>query len=73
MLSHQVLTSQESSAGPWSASFLNSALSPSYIREVLCVCVCVCGLVMSDSGTPWTVAHQAPLSVGFSREEYWSG
>ena len=24
-------------------------------------------------GTPWTVAHQAPLSVGFSRQEYWSG
>ena len=23
--------------------------------------------------TPWTVACQAPLSVGFSREEYWSG
>ena len=23
--------------------------------------------------TPWTVAHQAPLSVGFSRQEYWSG
>ena len=23
--------------------------------------------------TPWTVAHQAPLSVKFSREEYWSG
>ena len=23
--------------------------------------------------TPWTVAYQAPLSVGFSREEYWSG
>ena len=22
--------------------------------------------------TPWTVAHQAPLSVGFPREEYWS-
>ena len=22
---------------------------------------------------PWTVAHQAPLSMGFSREEYWSG
>ena len=21
--------------------------------------------------TPWTVAHQAPLSVGFSRQEYW--
>ena len=23
--------------------------------------------------TPWTVAHQAPLYVGFSRQEYWSG
>ena len=23
--------------------------------------------------TPWTVAHQAPLSVKFSRQEYWSG
>ena len=23
--------------------------------------------------TPWTVAHQAPLSVGFCRQEYWSG
>ena len=23
--------------------------------------------------SPWTVAHQAPLSVGFSRQEYWSG
>ena len=24
-------------------------------------------------GTPWTVAHQAPLSMGFSRQEFWSG
>ena len=23
--------------------------------------------------TPWTVAHQAPLSMEFSRQEYWSG
>ena len=23
--------------------------------------------------TPWTVARQAPVSVGFSRQEYWSG
>ena len=29
---------------------------------------------MSDSYvTPWTVAHQAPLSMGFPRQEYWSG
>ena len=23
--------------------------------------------------TPWTVAHKAPLPVGFPRQEYWSG
>ena len=23
--------------------------------------------------TPWTLTHQAPLSMGFSRQEYWSG
>ena len=23
--------------------------------------------------TPWTVAYQAPLSIEFSRQEYWSG
>ena len=23
--------------------------------------------------TPWTVTHQAPLYMGFSRQEYWSG
>ena len=29
---------------------------------------------MSDSfETPWTVARQAPLSMGFSRQEYWRG
>ena len=28
---------------------------------------------MSDSATPWSVACQAPLSVEFSKPEYWSG
>ena len=28
---------------------------------------------MSNSATPWTAAHQAPLSMGFSRQEYRSG
>ena len=28
---------------------------------------------MSNSAAPWTVAHQAPLSMGFPRQEYWSG
>ena len=33
------------------------------------VCVCSIG---SESATLWTVAHQASLSMGFSRQEYWS-
>ena len=29
---------------------------------------------MSDSfATPWTAARQAPLSMGYPRQEYWSG
>ena len=34
--------------------------------------MCVCSVV-SDSATPWTVACQAPLSVGLPSQEYWSG
>ena len=33
---------------------------------------CVCR-VLSDSLIPWTVACQAPLSIGICRQEYWSG
>jgi len=36
----------------------------------------VCAQLLSRirlSATPWTVAQQAPLSVEFSRQEYWSG
>ena len=29
--------------------------------------------MLNFSATPWTVAHQAPLSMGFPRQEYWSG
>ena len=43
----------------------------------LCVCVCVCVLSRFSHVwllvTPWTVAHQAALSMGFSKQEYWSG
>ena len=37
---------------------------------------CVCAQLFSRVSlfvTPWTVAHQTPLSMGFSRQEYWSG
>ena len=33
---------------------------------------CCCS-VMSNSATPRTVAHQSPLPIEFSRQEYWSG
>ena len=55
----------------------------------MCVCVCVCVCMHTHMHThththtvskscqsicdPWTVAHQAPLSMGFPRQEYWSG
>ena len=43
--------------------------------KTVCVCVCVCisHSVMSDSAILWTVACQAPLPMGFSRQEYGSG
>ena len=37
------------------------------------VYVCVSHLAVSNSVNPWTVAHQAPLSMEFSRQEYQSG
>ena len=33
----------------------------------------LCRFSLSDSATPRTVAHKTPLSMGFSRQEYWSG
>ena len=42
----------------------------------VCVCVCVCARMLSQVrlfATPWTVTCQAPLSMEFSRQEYWSG
>jgi len=35
--------------------------------------LCVCTRSCPAPATPWTVAHQAPLSVEFSRQQYWSG
>ena len=42
----------------------------------VCVCVCVCIQSLSHFplfATPWTVAGQAPPSMGFLRQEEWSG
>ena len=42
--------------------------------NTFCCCCCCLVVVMSNSfETPWTVACQDPLSLGFPRQEYWSG
>ena len=52
------------------------------IYVCVCVCVCVCmyacvcsfshSVVSNSFAALWTIAHQARLSVGFSRQEYWT-
>ena len=47
-----------------------------YFKSCVCVCLCLCAYTLSRVrlfATPWTVAHQAPLSIGVSRQEYWAG
>ena len=71
---------------PWTARISNQVksilmeINPEYsyvyvyISVSISVCVCVC--VRSHVplfATPWTVACQAPLSMGFSRQEYRNG
>ena len=52
----------------------DSYASCSAIWEALwCLCMYVSSSVVSDSATAWTVAHQAPPSMEFSRQEYWRG
>ena len=41
-------------------------------RSLDCSMCCAQSLSVSDSVAPWTVARQAPLSMGFSRQECWS-
>ena len=40
--------------------------------EWLC-CYCLVAQSGLTLAIPWTIARQAPLSMGFSRQEYWSG
>ena len=60
----------------WSASTL--ILSSFHVSSPMPWTYISCAVLSSYSYvwffvTPWTVAHQAPLSIWFSREEYWSG
>ena len=43
------------------------------IIYLISVCEKVKVLFVQSCPTPWTVAHQDPLTMGFSRQAYWSG
>ena len=46
-------------------------MGPCCISSLYIIGVCVCSVVLDSLfATPWTVAHQAPLSMGFPRKEH---
>ena len=45
----------------------------SQVAFSLLSCVTISHSFESSSVTPWITAHQAPLSMGFLRQQYWSG
>ena len=55
-------------------AIVNNAAVNVDLQMSLLVSACVLShSVVFDSATPWTVVYQAPPSVGFSRQEDWSG
>ena len=54
---------------PWDSPGKNTGVGCHWLLQCMLSrfsCVRLCA-------TPWTAAHQAPLSTGFSRQEYWNG
>ena len=63
---------------PWNSTAwdVDKIVGFDLFKNSVCVCVCVCVCALSHVRlfvNPRTVAHQAPLSVRFPRQEYWSG
>ena len=55
---------------PWDSPGKNTGVGCHFLLQ----CVKVKSLSrVRHSATPWTAAFQVPLSMGFSRQEYWSG
>ena len=44
-----------------------------HFKQIITMCVCMfnCSVVSDSFVTPWTVAHEAPLSMRFPRQEHW--
>ena len=86
VLSSEVSTTQSDSRGSqsrvkrrnkrwrWGWSEEKGGIVAEVEGRVLGLALSMCAQsVIPDFATPWTVAHQAPLSMEFSRQEYWSG
>ena len=52
---------------------MSVSISPKRLDEAKYVCAKLPSVVSDSFATPWTVASQAPLSMGLSGQEYWSG
>ena len=55
---------------PWDSPGKNTGVGCHFLLQ--CMKVKLCSLVR-PLATPWTAAFQAPPSMGFPRQEYWSG
>ena len=65
------LLSMESQSWTWLSN-----LAPMHAYILYVYCACVHAKLLQSCPTPWdpwTIAHQAPLFMGFSRREHWSG
>ena len=64
---HVMYDGEDSMKTPWRSSFQRGIHSSSLKVKVKLLSR------IRLFATPWAVAYQAPLSMGFSRQEYWSG
>ena len=72
-LHNEQITFHEGQGKPVSELFENIQLFP-FQKKSNFLCVHAQSLShVQLSATPWITAHQAPLSMGFSRQEYWNG
>ena len=59
---------------PWDSPGKNTGVACHFLLQCMKVKVKVKSLSrVRPSAAPWTAAYQAPPSMGFSRQEYWSG
>ena len=58
---------------PWDSPGKNTGVGCHFLLQRMHACKLSPFSHVRLCATPWTAAHQAPLSTGFSRQEYWSG